>query len=593
MRLSFKNKILISYVGLFIFFVLLVLGIVRLSVGLVVRRAMGDRATAIIEEVRGSRNIQEAVHQLRSMERSYFFRVGLLDSEGHLLYDSKASRLLGAGFDPLLQTQHPEVQQALSKGSGYTEDYSQLFGQRFAYMAKAFSFRGNIYVLRLAFPLAPIVSMTRDFELGFVLLASLILLTFALINWSVINHLTKPVQRILKAVAPFQQGIVDRLPYLPIDLDGHPSEFDQLADTLNQLNERVQTQLQVVMRERNERAALLESLNEGVIVIDHRGYVVYANPAAWRMLGCQLPAMLPQDLTTLIVARPDLVKKLSEVWRKRIDEHQAQDVAYLSEDPRPLAIDITACPVRGEIATLLVLHDVTSRVQMLRVGRDFVANASHELRTPITIIRGFVEALQEHEMLTKQQRQEIVTKILRNCVRMESLIQNLLLLADVEHGAVPQDATSDLLEVAYECQENLHALYPSAQVSVEPEGMGPWQVRGTSDLLILTIGNLLSNAAKYSKDPATIIVTMRRRNGTIELQVQDRGMGIPDDDLPHIFDRFYTVDKARSRSMGGSGLGLSIVRSIVERLGGKIAAESTLGVGTTFKIMLQACGASG
>lgn len=588
MRLSFRQKILISYVGLFIFFVLLVLGIVRLSVGLVVRRAMGDRATAIINEVRGSRNIQEAVHQLRSMERSYFFRVGLLDSEGHLLYDSKASRLLGAGFDPLLQTQHPEVQQALKSGSGYAEDYSQLFGQRFAYMAKAFTFREQTYILRLAFPLAPIVSMTRDFELGFVLLASLILLTFALITWSVINHLTKPVQRILKAVAPFQQGLVDRLPYLPIDMEGHASEFDQLADTLNQLNERVQTQLQVVMRERNERAALLESLSEGVLVIDHRGYVVYANPAAWRLLGCPTPALLPQELSTLIASRPDLVQKLAEVWRKLVVEHQVQDVAYLSEEPRPVAIDITACPVRGAIATLLVLHDVTSRVQMLRVGRDFVANASHELRTPITIIRGFVEALQEHEMLTKQQRQEIVTKILRNCVRMESLIQNLLLLADVEHGVVPQGARSDLLEVACECQENLQVLYPSAHVTVETDGEGPWNVRATSDLLILTVGNLLNNAAKYSKDPATISLKIRRRNGAVELKVQDCGMGIPAEDLPHIFDRFYTVDKARSRAMGGSGLGLSIVRSIVERLGGRITAESHLGVGTTFTITLQA-----
>lgn len=223
----------------------------------------------------------------------------------------------------------------------------------------------------------------------------------------------------------------------------------------------------------------------------------------------------------------------------------------------------------------------------LDVGKNFIANASHELRTPLTIIRGFVEMLADFPKLSPEQRKGIVKKILKTCDRLERLVQGLLRLADLETPSKRRgEMVTDLSALVENTRDELLLLYPHARITLEKTGKSH-QVEADSDLIMLAISNLLENSVKYAKETPQIALSLREREGEVELCIADQGIGIPKEDLPYIFDRFYTVDKARSRKLGGAGLGLSIVKAVVENQKGAVSVCSELGKGTTFTLHLK------
>ena len=192
--------------------------------------------------------------------------------------------------------------------------------------------------------------------------------------------------------------------------------------------------------------------------------------------------------------------------------------------------------------------------------RDFIANASHELKTPITIIRGFAEALHDDPDLPQDIQQDVTAKIVRNCRRMAALIKDLLTLADIENIPSSRLSECDLYELVQKCRSMLLEIFPDAIVTIHKSDEEVSLI-ADADLLDLAIMNLIENAAKYSARPAKIDVYLERTENTIIIAVVDQGLGIPATDQEHIFDRFYTVDKAHSQKMGGSGLGLSTTAS--------------------------------
>lgn len=220
---------------------------------------------------------------------------------------------------------------------------------------------------------------------------------------------------------------------------------------------------------------------------------------------------------------------------------------------------------------------------------SFIENASHELRTPLTIIRGFVETLADFPKLPSQKRKEIIEKVLKTCGRLERVIQGLLRLAELENGPCRSfEHPVDLLALAETAKEELLLLFPKAVVEIRAP-LERYEVLADGDLMALALSNLLENSAKYAKDEAPkISLSLSLEEGAVQFEVEDEGIGISEEDLPYIFDRFYAVDKARSRKAGGAGLGLSIVKAIVESHGGEIHAASTLGQGTLFTIRFPA-----
>lgn len=220
--------------------------------------------------------------------------------------------------------------------------------------------------------------------------------------------------------------------------------------------------------------------------------------------------------------------------------------------------------------------------------KGFAANAAHELRAPVTIIQGFAETLHEYPDLPFSQRQEVTSKIVASCRRLDSLIKGLLVLADIENLSQMQFEWTDVGQLVEQCRQHLLFAHSQAQVMIESENELPL-IRAEPNLLSMAIMNLMENAIRYSPPSAPITLSIFRDPANISIQVVDRGIGIPQSELSRIFDRFHSVARARSRQCGGLGLGLFLVQAIVNQHKGCVSVESKLGEGSSFCIRLPIC----
>lgn len=579
--LSFRQKIFITYILLFFLFIAALYPLAIHTVQTMISRSLEERADELIAKIRVVPDDYALVATLKNMKHRIFFRVGVLNENSKVIYDSHAKLRLGSKFSQDFIVEHPEVTEALEKGIGVFESESTISDQRMFYMAKTFDFHGKQYILRVAIPQQYVNDATLQMQLGLLFFSVAVLLVFSLMTWITINHLTSPIQRIIAAVRPYQEGEVDVLPEISVEIANPKDEFRRLADTLNSLSKKIQMQINSLTRERNEKAAVLESLIEGVVAVDDRMVVTYANRMALRFLGTTRDVLLGNKFNG---ACPFKCEELLERCQK---EHQPLTTDLQIEvEGRKVYLDIIAAPQENESGAVLVMQDKSSHYRILEMRKDFIANASHELRTPITIIRGFAETLHDNPDLPKETRVEILEKIVKSSERMTHLIKDLLTLADIEHLTESQLLPCHLPDVIDNCVSMLREVYPAAVVTVDVEKGEEFDILGDSQLLELALINLMVNAAKYSEAPAQITVGLKRVGGTVELSVADRGMGIPPEDIEHVFHRFYSVDKAHSRRMGGAGLGLSLVETIVEKHRGKISVVSELGKGSTFTIRL-------
>jgi two-component system phosphate regulon sensor histidine kinase PhoR len=242
-------------------------------------------------------------------------------------------------------------------------------------------------------------------------------------------------------------------------------------------------------------------------------------------------------------------------------------------------------PKKDGLGAVIVLQDKTNHYKVLEMGKEFVANASHELRTPITIIKGFAETLQEMPNISPELFADIIEKIVRNCERMDMLVKNLLTLADIENLSESRFQACDIDRVIVNCKDNLLSLHPDIKLEVHtPQSKITLPI--DPDLIEMALMNILENAVKYSPPPAHVILEVEEKEQNIEIKVSDHGIGITLPDQEHIFERFYTVNKSHARKLGGAGLGLAIVKTIIQKHQGSISVTSTLGKGTTFTIIL-------
>lgn len=577
---SFRQKIFISYAVVFCIFLILLFPFVSHWVHQIVVKGMENRAAEIIANIKEAPNNESLVRRLKDQKSITFFRISVISNERKLLYDSHVKRLLGPKFSQDYIVDHPEVMQAFHEGVGFHEEYSNIMHQKFSYLAKSFDFHGKTYILRTAFPHEYVNELTRDFEIGFLGFASAILLLFSVMTWIAIHHLTKPIQKIIKAVRPYQAGSQQILPAIDTSELNPRDDFAKLALTLNSLSANIQNHIDIITRARNEKEAILESLVEGVIAVDVDMSMAYANRMAIKLIGQGHANLIGKQFSIL---NQD---KCNTLLRRCQEENKPlTDTLELYIEGKKTYLDIVAAPKKDNGGAILVLQDKTAHYKIFEMRRDFIANASHELKTPITVIRGFAEALHDNPGLPQETQNEVTAKIVRNCNRMTALIKDLLTLADIENIPASRLTNCDLLALSQRCESMLHEVFPDAVVNIDQK-QEIVKLVADEDLLELAIMNLIENAAKYSSRPANITVTLHDTADRVIVEVADQGMGIPLADQEHIFDRFYTVDKAHSQKMGGSGLGLSIVKTIVEKHFGKITLASELGKGSTFTIVL-------
>lgn len=577
---SFRQKIFVSYLLAFFVFIALMFPFASHIVKKIVERAMEDRATEVISKVQSSPNEEALIRRLKETKSLIFFRVSIITDQKKLLYDSHTKRVLGPRFSQEYVVDHPEVLEAFKYGIGYSEEYSALLGQKFFYLAKAFSFHGKTFVLRTAIPYKYVADLSQQFEMGFLGLSTIVLLLFSLMTWFIIYHLTNPIQQIITAVKPYQEGTLATLPAISLKTLNRSDDFGKLAHTLNSLSGKIQGQINTLTYERNEKEAILDSLIEGVIAVDAKMVVTFANNMALKLLSIDEHELVGHPFSSTPHQK---CYNLLAACQK--EGRVLTDTLVIKSNESKAFFDMVAAPKRDNGGAILVLQDKSIQYKMLEMRKDFIANASHELKTPVTIIRGFAETLNDHPDLPDETVLVITDKIVKNCKRMTVLIKDLLTLSDIENIPETRLIECDLYELLEESISMLRDAFPDANITVRKMQETDMLMTADRNLMEMAIMNLVENAAKYSNPPAEIAITLEHQKEWIKLTIADKGIGIPAADLEHIFERFYSANKAHSQKMGGSGLGLSIVENIISKHFGKIQVSSVVGEGTTFTLL--------
>jgi len=414
-------------------------------------------------------------------------------------------------------------------------------------------------------------------------------------------------QFVRKSLFPLQalaEKIPDRTPALEeLDLQRF-SDFDGLAGAIAGAATKTQGALTMASESRHELEALLDSMQDAVVAVDAAGRIQWANQAMQRLMtgGTAVSSVRVGHALVQTVRDPEVLVCV----RAALEEHVVCERRTTSLVPgRIFEVNASPMPAGGAVA---VLHDMTRIEEVERAQRDFVANVSHELRTPLTSISGYVETLLDHEETLSQVAREFLDTILKNATRMSRLTEDLLTMARVESREAvlhPRSVRADVL--VRDAVAAMRGIVQDAEAELEIGMTTGAEVFVDTDSMVQVLGNLIENGIKYgqAKDAARSRVVVSAREvwtqdgeepgadtlglqgvGAVEFSVRDFGSGIASEHLTRIFERFYRVDKARSRESGGTGLGLAIARHMVEMQGGTIRAESELGVGSNFLVRL-------
>ncbi|HTA85053.1 MAG TPA: ATP-binding protein [Silvibacterium sp.] len=360
--------------------------------------------------------------------------------------------------------------------------------------------------------------------------------------------------------------------------EGNLDEISEVAHALDATAGRLEASFRALEAKQRELAALLDSMQEAVVAVDAAGRISWSNAVMQRIV----PGAVRQGHALVHAVRDPEVLACVEaaLHHRELRSGKATSVA----PGRIFEVNATPTPDGGAVA---VLHDVTEIERAEKTRRDFIANVSHELRTPLTSISGYVETLLDGTLEIPVSAREFLTTILKNAARMTRLTEDLLALASVESGDYkvklrPVSASS----LVHDAIESLTGMVLDSDVSLQSGGATGAIVLADEDALTQVFGNLIENAMKYGKGGRRVLVGAREMEDCVEFSVQDFGPGIAFEHLDRIFERFYRVDKARSRESGGTGLGLAIAKHIVLAHGGTIRVESELGFGATFLFTL-------
>lgn len=367
-------------------------------------------------------------------------------------------------------------------------------------------------------------------------------------------------------------------------------EMGESADTLNAASQRIQTQMEEHIADKSRLEAVFLSMLDGVMILDSKGVIILMNRALKEFLGVGQDAVGKKPLEAI---RHIEIQEIADNVLRGGSRFESREITVTLGGEKILLVHATAV-LRQEAAegAVLVFHDITELRRLERVRRDFVANVSHELRTPVSTIRGYAETLLEGALEDQENAREFLRVICDDAERLTKLIQDLLDLSRIE--SAPMKLTLEACDLDPVVERVFAVRAKEAQagsVRLEkdiPRDLG--KVRMDESAITQVLSNLVENAVKYNNPGGVVRVGARRRDGGVEVSVADTGIGIPSEDIPRIFERFYRVDKARSRALGGTGLGLSIVKHIIQAHHGEVTVESELGKGTTFHFTLPAGG---
>jgi two-component system, OmpR family, phosphate regulon sensor histidine kinase PhoR len=505
-------------------------------------------------------------------------RVTVIAPSGTVRADSEA---VAADMDD--HSTRPEVRQALATGTGSAIRFSDTRNAEYLYVAVARPGDESADIIRVAMPMRQLsqrLEVVRDTIYAAVaaLLATGLLLSFVLAR-----YIVRPVEIMRGAAGEIARGNLE----VKVDLDRR-DEFGELAGAFNSMGSELERRVGQLEANRREISTIMDNMSEGLLLVNARGNIVLANRAAAELLGAGDEPLAGRPLWESI-RLPEVdellnsLPKLTEPRRVWIEDrtHAARRVLAFVATP----LFETA---RGEQHAVILISDATEDQKLLELRQEFVANVSHELKTPLTSISAYVETLLDGAAEDESVRGPFLLKIQSNSSRLTKLVSDILNLSRLESGTGEETRQHlDLNELARACV-NKHresADKKGVKLSLHTAAEPLIALVNEEDLLE-ALDNLVVNAVSYTQAQGRVNVTIRRAEAGLLLEVADTGSGIPAEALPRIFERFYRVDKARSRALGGTGLGLAIVKHVAIKHGGKVEAESEVGKGSTFRITL-------
>ena len=507
-------------------------------------------------------------------------RITIIDLSGKVLGDSHE--------EPSRMDNHadrPEFRNALQGETGMALRFSNTLEEQMMYLAVPIIREDKLSgVARISIPITFIEQALRtiEFKIGGVGLA--VALLAAGISLMVSRRISHPLEQMKHSAESIARGDWKK----PLSVNSDSVEISALSNALNQMALQLEDRIKTITNQSNESEAVLSSMVEGVLAVDAAENIIRLNKAAGKLLEIKPDSAEGRPIHEVV--RNSLLREFIERTLSGI-ENVETDLTIGNQNEIFLQAHGAVLKDMQEksIGAVIVLNDVTRLRRLETVRKDFVANVSHELKTPITLIKGFVETLQQGALEKREEAERFLDIMSKQVERLNAIIEDLLSLSrleqDSDKSAISMEKTKviQILESAIrDCESKLLEKKISIQLNCSNE----LEVFANSPLLNQAVLNLVDNALKYSEQGEKITVEAFVTGTEIVIEVQDWGCGIGSEHLPRLFERFYRIDQARSRQMGGTGLGLAIVKHIVQEHGGSVSVNSTLGKGSRFSIHL-------
>jgi two-component system phosphate regulon sensor histidine kinase PhoR len=516
---------------------------------------------------------------LTKLGNSTASRLTVIAADGHVIADSQEQP---QAMDNHLQ--RPEIIDAMANGTGVASRYSQTLQQMMMYRAVAVSEDQQLTgFVRVSVPLTTVDSRLAQLRSIILLSAGIVAIAALLLGLYFVRRFTDPLQRMTEAAEAISQGDYDRR----IDLS-QKDEVGTLAAAFNRMAKTSAERMDEIILERNRLSSIFAGMVEGVIDVDQHQKIVHINQVAADLLELSIDDCLDQPIWEQVRVT-EIIAALEQTLNKS-DIVKAQMRRPTEGDDQVVNIYAAALHNEGEelIGAVIVLHDISELDHLERIKRDFVANASHELKTPITAIRGLTETILDDSKMPEETKHDFIKKVYVQSLRLSSLVTDLMTISRMESDHQEKNFDSfDLVEVAKRSVAASEEITKEKQLDLKLELPAiAMNIKGDYQAISQLVDNLLDNAIKYTDMAGTILISIRSENRDVVLTVKDSGIGISPQLQQRIFERFYRVDKARSRELGGTGLGLSIVKNIAEQHGGSVSVESQPGLGSTFCVTL-------
>ncbi|MEC0089277.1 two-component system histidine kinase PnpS [Paenibacillus macquariensis] len=509
-------------------------------------------------------------------------RVTFINKNGEVIGDSEK--------DPLIMDNHlkrEEIVAANQTGLGHVIRYSTSLEQNMLYVAAPVKVE-NVFdgYIRLSVSLR---SIDEGLERGWTTMAVWLLILFAiaaLVSYRMATSLTLPLEKIIKVARRITQLDYDAR----VQLERH-DEVGQLGKAINAMADSLQNQLKRIRDNEDLIQSVLDNMTSGILMIDVKGNIAVINPAAEGMLKVKSEQVLGKSYLEM-KQHYELSKVLKEGISLRVAVHEERSLYY----PEEKMMRIDGVPMLDEGGSykgiLFLLQDISAIRRLENMRSEFVANVSHELKTPIAAVKGFAETLLGGGVTDEKTARSFLQIIYDESERLNRLISDILDLSKIESKRIPMDYSPVHLSSFFiSVRETIATMAKKKRISLQMEVPDELFIEADEDKLKQIFINLLSNAINYTQEGGRVKVIVHhlehdQGEDRIQFTVSDTGLGIPKKDLPRIFERFYRVDKARSRVSGGTGLGLSIVKHLVDMHNGQLSVDSELNIGSSFTVEL-------